>query len=66
MAPASALVVLGADGRVESFREKPPDPRSVNPDLPDGLARVILRCMAKAPDERYQNAAELIEDLNGL
>ena len=41
----------------------PPDPRSIKADLPEGLAAIILRCLQKAPDERFQSAKELLEEL---
>jgi serine/threonine protein kinase/tetratricopeptide (TPR) repeat protein len=40
--------------------EEPKDPRQANPELPEGLARAILRCMAKDRDRRYQSADELL------
>ena len=33
-------------------------------DVPPAVARVVTRAMAKVPDSRYQNAAELVEDLS--
>ncbi|MFQ5613793.1 MAG: protein kinase [Anaerolineae bacterium] len=36
-----------------------PMPRSINPDLPEDVERVILKAMAKAPEERYQSAGEM-------
>ncbi|MBM4336208.1 MAG: tetratricopeptide repeat protein [Deltaproteobacteria bacterium] len=44
----------------------PPDPRDVKADIPVGLSQIILRCLKKAPAERYQTAKELIEDLDRL
>ncbi|MFQ5513379.1 MAG: protein kinase [Myxococcota bacterium] len=41
----------------------PPDPRELRPDLPAGLARIILRCLEKDPDARYQDASEIAEFL---
>jgi predicted Ser/Thr protein kinase len=41
----------------------PPDPRSVKADLPEGLAAIILRCLQKSPEERFQSAKELLEEL---
>jgi len=41
----------------------PPDPRSCNPRLPQAISAVILRCLQKAPSDRYSSAKELVEDL---
>jgi serine/threonine-protein kinase len=38
---------------------EPPAPSSVRPDLPHGLDQVVLRGLAKNPDERYATAGEL-------
>ncbi len=46
--------------------EPPRDPRSVVPDLPDYLAHLILRCLAKDPARRYQNAGEILRDLESM
>jgi eukaryotic-like serine/threonine-protein kinase len=40
-----------------------PDPRTLNTNLPDALAEVILRCLEKSPDDRYPSAKALIDDL---
>ncbi|MDQ3938836.1 MAG: hypothetical protein M3253_09190, partial [Chloroflexota bacterium] len=37
----------------------PPPPRSVCPDLPDTVEAIILRCLAKSPEQRYRDATEL-------
>ncbi|HEX4574188.1 MAG TPA: protein kinase [Gemmatimonadales bacterium] len=37
----------------------PPDPRTLNPSVPDDLAQVVRRAMARDPADRYQTAAEL-------
>lgn len=41
----------------------PPDPRSQNDHVPDGVVAVLHRMMAKKPEDRYQNPTELLEDL---
>lgn len=40
-----------------------PDPRSVTPGLPDLLARIILRCLQKDPDARYQTTREILAEV---
>jgi len=42
------------------------DPRELNPGIPDGMARVIQRMMAKKPENRYATCADLVEDLERL
>jgi serine/threonine-protein kinase len=40
-----------------------PPPRSVNPNLPDSVERVIVKSMAKKPDDRYQTVDEMLGEL---
>jgi len=40
-----------------------PDARLMRPEVPAGVAQVIQKMMAKAPDERYANCEELAQDL---
>lgn len=44
----------------------PEDPRKFNPHLPDALSGVILRCLEKDREARYQTAQELLGDLETL
>jgi serine/threonine protein kinase/Tfp pilus assembly protein PilF len=46
--------------------EMPPDPRKINPQIPENLGRLILRCLAKEKGRRYQNAQELVHDLGEI
>lgn len=46
------------------MKEKPKDPKLVNPDLPDWVCRVILRCLEKDQESRYQTAGEILADLD--
>lgn len=43
--------------------EAPPRPSSVRVDVPDMLDPIVLKCLEKYPQDRYQSAAELVEDL---
>src|SRR5215471_5586450 len=45
--------------------EAPPI-RDSNPDAPADLQRIVSKCLAKSPDERYQSARELAADLRYL
>jgi serine/threonine protein kinase len=43
--------------------EDPVPPRQLNPSLHPGLNEIVLRALAKEPEQRYQTCRELLEDL---
>ncbi|HWY87151.1 MAG TPA: ABC transporter substrate-binding protein [Gemmataceae bacterium] len=43
-----------------------PNPKSINPAIPDACSRIIAFAMAKAPADRYQSAPEMLADLQAL
>ncbi|MFC1800706.1 serine/threonine protein kinase, partial [Nanoarchaeota archaeon] len=43
--------------------EDPTPPREHNPDIPESLEQITMKCMAKKPDDRYQTASALADDL---
>ncbi|HKF00071.1 MAG TPA: Stk1 family PASTA domain-containing Ser/Thr kinase [Actinomycetes bacterium] len=47
----------------QHVRDNPPPLRQLNPDVPASLEAVVLKAMAKNPDNRYQSSAEMREDL---
>ncbi len=45
------------------LNEAPPDPRRFRAELPESLARLILKCMAREREQRFPSAAALGEAL---
>ena len=43
--------------------EKPTPPRQLDMSIHPGLSAVIVKCLAKDPEERYQTGADLVRDL---
>ncbi|TET83148.1 serine/threonine protein kinase, partial [candidate division TA06 bacterium] len=46
--------------------EMPRDPRELNPQLPEDLSRLILKCMEKEREKRFQKAEELLAELDQI
>jgi serine/threonine protein kinase/Tfp pilus assembly protein PilF len=46
--------------------EMAPDPRELNALLPENLSRLILRCLEKARENRYQSAEILLSELTSI
>jgi serine/threonine protein kinase len=44
----------------------PPPLRSANPKLPEALERIVMKCLAKKPTERYTTALELAKALEAF
>ena len=40
-----------------------PDPREFNNEIPEFLAAIVLRCMAKDPADRFQSTREILAEL---
>jgi ligand-binding sensor domain-containing protein len=49
---------------LKHVNEPLPMPRQIKPDLPPALERVILKAMAKSPDDRFQSAQGMIDALS--
>ena len=48
------------------MRDKPPEVDSLRRDLPHHLGRVIRRCLQKKPENRYQAARDVLNELRDL
>lgn len=44
----------------------PPSPRTLRPEVPEALEKIILKAMARDPAERYQTAGELQQALKAF
>jgi tetratricopeptide (TPR) repeat protein len=58
--PSDAAIERDRAGRFTP----PPSPRAINRRVPAAVASVIAKCLAPDPDDRYQTAADLIDDLD--
>jgi len=54
-------------GILRNVVEKEPALASeVNPEVPEGAARIVARLMPKSPDDRFQNAHEALREVQAL
>lgn len=48
---------------VKHLQEAPANPSEIHPDIPEGISRIIHKCMQKAPSARYDSARDLFDEL---
>jgi serine/threonine-protein kinase len=48
---------------LKHVQEKPPSPQAKNPKIDPKIAAIILKCMQKDPDDRFQSVNQLYEAL---
>ncbi len=48
------------------IQDEPKAPMAINPEIPAKLNTIIMRAIAKKPDDRYQTCADFIAALNNL
>jgi tRNA A-37 threonylcarbamoyl transferase component Bud32 len=48
---------------VKQVTQLPPVPRAINPNIPPAVEQVLLRCLAKHPDARFQTMQQLRDAL---
>jgi serine/threonine protein kinase/tetratricopeptide (TPR) repeat protein len=51
---------------VKHKSEMPASPKEINPQIPDDLNNVILKCLEKDKEKRYQNAGEVCSELKNI
>jgi len=51
---------------VKHKSEAPQNPKELNAQMPDELSGLILRCLEKDKETRYQSAEEVLADLNNI
>lgn len=49
---------------IQQIMAPPPDPKKLVPDLPRNVERIILTCLKKDPDDRFQSMGELINAID--
>jgi serine/threonine protein kinase len=59
---APSLVALLA----RHLEDNAPNPRVLNPEVPESLSLVILRALARRPDDRWPSAVEFLRALEGV
>jgi serine/threonine protein kinase len=47
-------------------QETPPEPARLRPSISSELSRIIMKCLGKSPEERFQTGKELAEALDGV
>ena len=59
---------FGSDSIMQTMFQRvtqdPKSPQLLNPDVPDYLSEIILRCLKRDPEQRYQHARDIVVDLD--
>jgi predicted Ser/Thr protein kinase/tetratricopeptide (TPR) repeat protein len=50
----------------QHIHQAPKPPKEIDPSIPEGYQAVVLKCIQKDPDHRYQTATDLLKDLDAL
>ncbi|MCX6578515.1 MAG: protein kinase, partial [Candidatus Aminicenantes bacterium] len=46
--------------------QPPQNPKELNPQIPDDLNRMVLRCLEKSKEKRYQSAEDMLSDIGKI
>jgi len=61
---AQRLPFKGGNVGYHHLNTQPPDPRTINPEVPDDMANIILKCLEKDQNNRYQHASDILPDIH--
>jgi serine/threonine protein kinase len=59
--PFEAETLIGVC--MKHVNEPPQPPKKLNPEVSEGMEAIILKLLSKKPENRYESAGELVEDL---
>jgi serine/threonine protein kinase len=51
---------------MSKLKTEPTPPHHLRPDCPEKLARIIMKMIARNPDDRYQSSSDIVSDLVSL
>ena len=51
---------------IMQLQAQPRKPREINPEIPEALEEITLKAMQKEPSQRYQSAAEMLQDIEAF
>ena len=51
---------------IQHVQNQPPDPRQFRPDMPKGLAELILKCLKKKLNERFHDMQEFLDTCDAV
>ena len=51
---------------IKHLREEVPEPKTINPSIPDDMNKVVLKCLDKDREKRYRNVEELLAELEKM
>ncbi len=57
------LAFDGEDVLEKQLNYTPPSPRSLVPEIPENLDKIVMKCIEKDPQSRYSSARDLLSDL---
>jgi eukaryotic-like serine/threonine-protein kinase len=60
------MLTVSYDTMLKHLNAPARDPRELRPDLPDETVRVMLKGIARRPDDRYQNMNQFLSELRNL